>query len=118
MKYCPYCGAELIDSTASFCSECGKTLKKSKGKPKPDKKESSKRKRRKKHIISAKNADDTEIQEKNIDSGYDGYYDDICPIDESVEHQGLDKSIIKNIIIIIVGVLLAISICVAAMYFL
>lgn len=24
MKYCPYCGADLADSAASFCMECGK----------------------------------------------------------------------------------------------
>ena len=27
MKYCPYCGAVLLDSTVSFCSECGKALR-------------------------------------------------------------------------------------------
>ena len=26
MKYCPYCGAELVDGAASFCAECGKSL--------------------------------------------------------------------------------------------
>ena len=26
MKYCPYCGAELIPGALSFCSECGKAL--------------------------------------------------------------------------------------------
>ena len=26
MKYCPYCGAPLQDSAASFCSECGQKL--------------------------------------------------------------------------------------------
>lgn len=26
MKYCPYCGAAIADSAASFCAECGKTL--------------------------------------------------------------------------------------------
>ena len=26
MKFCPYCGAELVSGTASFCSECGKSL--------------------------------------------------------------------------------------------
>lgn len=27
MKYCHHCGALLMESTASFCSECGKALK-------------------------------------------------------------------------------------------
>lgn len=26
MKYCPYCGGELVNSAASFCTECGKSL--------------------------------------------------------------------------------------------
>ena len=26
MKYCPYCGASVLDDTVSFCSECGKKL--------------------------------------------------------------------------------------------
>lgn len=26
MKYCPYCGASLVDDVVSFCSECGKEL--------------------------------------------------------------------------------------------
>jgi uncharacterized membrane protein YvbJ len=26
MKYCPYCGADLIDGAASFCAECGKSM--------------------------------------------------------------------------------------------
>jgi len=26
MNYCPYCGASLEDSAASFCAECGKKL--------------------------------------------------------------------------------------------
>ena len=26
MKYCPYCGADLIEDAVSFCAECGKQL--------------------------------------------------------------------------------------------
>lgn len=26
MKYCPYCGAVLVDGAVSFCAECGKKL--------------------------------------------------------------------------------------------
>jgi len=28
MKFCPYCGASLVESAASFCTECGKKLAK------------------------------------------------------------------------------------------
>lgn len=54
---------------------------------------------------------------KPSDDGYDGYYDDVLPVDENAERQGLDKTMIKNIAIIVAGVIVAISICVAAMYF-
>lgn len=27
MKYCPYCGAPLLGSAVSFCSECGKSVR-------------------------------------------------------------------------------------------
>ena len=26
MKFCPYCGADLIEDAVSFCAECGKPL--------------------------------------------------------------------------------------------
>ena len=26
MKFCPYCGADLLDSDALFCANCGKKL--------------------------------------------------------------------------------------------
>lgn len=26
MKFCPFCGASVLDDTVSFCSECGKSL--------------------------------------------------------------------------------------------
>ena len=41
MKYCPYCGADLIEDAVSFCAECGKQLpagkpQKEKSKEKPE----------------------------------------------------------------------------------
>ena len=38
MKYCPYCGADLLGGTASFCSECGKPIRKRKQDAKSGKK--------------------------------------------------------------------------------
>ena len=26
MKFCPYCGADLLKEDAAFCAECGKQL--------------------------------------------------------------------------------------------
>ena len=39
MKFCPYCGADLIEDAVSFCAECGKQLptgKSQKEKPKEE----------------------------------------------------------------------------------
>lgn len=119
MKYCPYCGANLIDGSVSFCSECGKSIKgrktkaKSKKKPPADRKKKSKTKLPKDVMHEA---DTTEETSEVVDEGYDGYYDDVLPVDENVERQGLDKTMVKNLVIIIAGVIVAISICVVAMY--
>ncbi len=119
MKYCPYCGANLIDGTVSFCSECGKSIKGRKTKAKSEKKPPAERRKKSKTKVPKEVVKETEVPEETtevVDDGYDGYYDDVLPVDESVERQGLDKEMIKNLIIIIAGVIVAISICVVAMY--
>ena len=50
MKYCPYCGADLIEDAVSFCAECGKQLpagkpQKEKSKEKPEIKKIAKKKK-------------------------------------------------------------------------
>ncbi len=116
MKYCPYCGADLIEDAVSFCAECGKQLpanKTQKDKPneKPETKKSSKKKKK-------KPAKQTVIIEAETiaDDGYDGYYDDIRPIDEGHEREGLDRELIKKIAIIIGVLFIVIVACVALMY--
>ena len=122
MKYCPYCGADLLGGTVSFCSECGKSIKGQKTKAKSEKKPPAERKKKTKTKTKVPKdtvPEDEHIEEETpetVDDGYDGYYDDVLPVDENVERQGLDKQTVKNLIIIIVGVIVAISICVAAMY--
>lgn len=123
MKFCPYCGAELLDDAAAFCTECGKTLPSQtdsesvpaqKGKIK--KRNIDKKKFRKKggaHTVPHEPAS----AEKN-DDGYDGYYDDIIPADNGNTRQALDKALIKKIVALIVGLLLVVGACVAIMYLL
>lgn len=53
-----------------------------------------------------------------VDDGYDGYYDDIRPVDEGHEHEGVDKDLIKKIAIIIGVLFVVIIACVALMYIL
>lgn len=119
MKYCPYCGADLLDDAVSFCAECGKQLpvgKQKKESPKeghetksvPKKKKSKKKVKKKPESFPAPDAE--------ANDGYDGYYDDIHPIDEGHEREGVDKELIKKIAIIIGGLFVVIIACVALMY--
>ena len=119
MKYCPYCGADLNGGTNSFCTECGKPIKGRKTKARSVKKPPAEKRKREMSEIPEDLYTEPEAVEETLhseDEGYDGYYDDIKPIDENVQRQSLDKTVIKNIIIIIAGVIVAIGICVAAMY--
>lgn len=55
--------------------------------------------------------------EKN-DPSYDGYYDDIVPSDIGKHREGIDWVMMKRVGLVAIGVLLIISLCVAAMYLL
>ncbi len=118
MKYCPYCGADLIEESVSFCAECGKSLPV--GKPQKEepqaKPEIKKAPMKKKKPIKKK---EVSIDAKTVaEDNYDGYYNDIRPVDEGHEREGIDKEIIKKISVII-GVLFVVVIaCVALMYIL
>ena len=117
MKYCPYCGADLIEEAVSFCAECGKQLpagkvQKENSKDKPEIKKASKKKKKK----PAKKAESSIEVETVVDDGYDGYYDDIRPIDEGHEREGVDKELIKKIAVIIGVLFVVIAACVALMY--
>lgn len=112
MKYCPYCGADLVEDGVSFCVECGKQLpagktQKEKPKDKPEIKKATKKKN------SAKKPESSIEVETVVD---DGYYDDIHPIDEGHEREGVEKELVKKIAIIIGALFVVIAACVALMY--
>ena len=118
MKFCPYCGADLVEDAVSFCAECGKQLpagksQKEKAKEKTAIKKTSKMKKRSKPI---KQTESSFEDETVVDDGYDGYYDDVRPIDEDHEREGIDKELIKKIAIIIGVLFVVIIACVALMY--
>ena len=131
MKFCPYCGADLLKEDAAFCVECGKQLssaeqasladapatpeeqkpakKKAKQKKeKPPKKKKEKKKKSKEPI--------PEIVGEPVDDGYDGYYNDVLPPDLDREKEGLDKELIKKIVALCVAVIFIIGLCVVMMY--
>lgn len=117
MKYCPYCGAELIEDAVSFCAECGKQLPVGKTqKENPKEKSEIKRASKKKKKKPIKKAESSIEAEPVVDDGYDGYYDDIRPIDEGHEREGVDKELVKKIVTIIAVLFVVIIACVALMY--
>ncbi len=71
-------------------------------------------KRRKKKPV--KKLESSIEDETVVDDGYDGYYDDVRPVDEGHERDGVDKELIKKIAIIIGVLFVVIIACVALMY--
>lgn len=127
MKYCPYCGTELMGDSVSFCAECGKQLSQSDAEPQENKQKRKLRfgmsSKKKKEKEAEKKSDDTpdtvqEEPEENTNDDYDGYYDDIMPFEESVERQVVDKEIVKKITLIVAGVIGVVIVCVLMLSFL
>ena len=138
MKFCPFCGASLADSAAFFCAECGEPLprsvkpdnvkhetdtelstgdpKRAKRPPRPVRKNSAVKRlpgRKKKRPVTAA-APASEL----CDDSYDGYYNDIKPIDDNQVHEKIDHGMIKQIIIFAAGAIVIIILAVIAMYLL
>ncbi len=163
MKYCPYCGAVLVDGAVSFCMECGKKLpikdeergisqnndyneatqetvgfdmefqkEKIAGKHSQKssqkrnvariKKQTTKKKQRPSELPKEKSRsvepakEPEQISETGSEDDYDGYYDDVLPADEGRFSEGMDKNLIKKVIVIIGAVLLIVALCVGMMY--
>lgn len=133
MKFCPYCGADLLKEDAAFCAECGKKLSVAEEAPSPaheadsqhdakpskqkvSKKGSQKRRQPKPKKEKVQKPSLPEIEGEPAEDGYDGYYDDILPPDLDREKEGPDKELIKKIITLTVAVILIIGLCVVMMY--
>ena len=127
MKFCPYCGANLLDENVLFCSNCGKKLPLHEAgitepltevmRPEPEqtpKEERSSKKKGTKKKPSKKTL--PAVEEPPVDDGYDGYYDDVQPPDLDRVKEGLDKELIKKIVALSVGVVFIIALCVVMMY--
>lgn len=135
MKYCSYCGAELANEDAVFCSACGKQLAASaKDMPSenpsfekggailPDKevpgkkKKKAKKEKEKKKRKKAAEEPIPEIMGEPVDDGYDGYYNDVLPPDLDRVKEGVDKELVKRIAILAAAAILIIGLCVGMMY--
>lgn len=121
MKYCPYCGLELQNSNVSFCSECGKKLNDDNDERSqtPKSKNKSKFHSKKKVMSPEKTQQSLDEQADDVSSksadGYDGYYDDVLPSDEGRQQAGIDKELLKKIVLLVAGVLVISGICVVFM---
>ena len=109
MKFCPYCGASLPGGAASFCPECGKSLRIEKA---------AGTRRRKKRPPQKKSRQAPHHRSRPInpmDVNYDGYYDDIQPIDSGARCEGMDPELVKQIALVILGAVGAIILAVTLM---
>ena len=97
MKHCPYCGASLPGSAASFCPNCGKPQRKRK---KPPQSQPTKKPPGPKQVPTAQQSVPAS---KAPDDGYDGYYNDVLPIDSSELPEQMDPALVKQIIILLAG---------------
>ena len=112
MKFCPYCGASLLGGAASFCPECGRQVPQQEpdraARPQPDKK---KRPADRPPIMRRGKRPRQELQrpprrKKNpMDINYDGYYDDVEPIDAGQQGERMDPEMLKKTALMLVGAL-------------
>lgn len=126
MKYCGYCGASIVDSAVSFCSECGQRLvqgdqEEQQEKPVPSKKVRSKPKKepvkRMPNKPQIQEISDEEKPQTPEDEFYDGYYDDVEPEDHGRTIERMDPKLIRQILLIGIGALLLIGIGTLVIYF-
>lgn len=103
MKYCPYCGAELAAGDAGYCIECGREF----AFAQPERRGSTPQKKKKKSAKPDPGRED-----------YDGYYDDVLPEDADAQREGVDKGLVKRILLLTLMVAVVIVGCVVALYLL
>ena len=105
MKYCPYCGASLPGSAVSFCPNCGKPQRKRKEVKTQQKRKQAKRPPAKKPPAPKQvpTMQPPAPPRKAPDDGYDGYYNDVLPIDSNEQADQLDPALVKQIVLLIVG---------------
>ena len=101
MKRCPYCGASLPGSAVSFCPNCGKPQRKRKKPPQSQaKRPPTKKPPGPKQVPTTQQSVPVS---KAPDDGYDGYYNDVLPIDSSELPEQMDPALMKQIIILLAG---------------
>lgn len=118
MKYCPYCGADLIDGAASFCTECGKNLPTS---PAPHREVEEHTPPEPPHTQEelpqefTQQASSEPEEPVSSEPVYDGYYDDVQPADLDRQREGIDKALLRKLAFVGGGFLVVIALCLTAL---
>ena len=124
VKYCPYCGAEIASGAFSFCPSCGESLpvleqpatEQPLENPTPQEDKPKKERPRKRERPLKKPKRPISPEEEDLD--YDGYYEDVRPIDDDRQREGVDTKLILRVVLLVAGVGLVIGGCVAALFLL
>lgn len=120
MNYCPHCGVSLPGGAVSFCPQCGEALPQ--GGERPMRKKSSSPQKRATYRPAGKAVrHDTSASRKTrptpnpMDKNYDGYYDDVPPIDAGWDAGGLDPELVKRVTLLILGAVGLIALAITLM---
>lgn len=115
MKYCPFCGASLVDG-AAFCMECGRTIPVDAAAPsEAQRTRPAKRKRPAAKHRPRPVGHDKPTPDSNPESGYDGYYDDVLPDDDGGFQERMDKGLVKRIAAVGAGALVLVILSIILM---
>lgn len=105
MKYCPFCGVSLPGDAASFCPECGKALR--------QRKHSIPEMRRRQPPASRRSQRPPQMPK---DEHYDGYYNDVRPIDADRAERHHDPKLAQQVAYVIAGAIGVIILAVILMF--
>ena len=122
MKYCPYCGAEILSGAFSFCPECGGSLsvleESQTSAEAPPAQKQGKEPRPRKPRKSKHPKEEKPRRTFALPPDYDGYYEDVQPIDADRQREGVDTRLILRVVLLVAGVALVIGGCVVALFLL
>lgn len=107
MKFCPYCGVSLPGDAASFCPECGKSL--------PIKRAAAPRQQKNYPPQRHRQMPQRSPKPNPMDVNYDGYYDDVRPMDTDASGEGPDPELLRRIGLVVLGAVGAIALAVVLM---
>lgn len=141
-KRCPYKAGEIPERPNRKCARCKVAREPARGKDRAkhlgcdydeanieqkkapgktaSKGKASKRKARKKRVNPARATQNraSRPRRNRYFDGYDGYYEDVLPLDYGGTRQGVDVALVKKVFALVAGVLFIVGTCVSIMYFL